>query len=192
MFLLFAETHMKRTRFAPIRALALLAAAGACASSSSTAGPPSRTQTVYAGNTMLTINPDNGAATRVIEAPLEKLWRILPTAYDSVAIPLSLIDPKKHQIGNEGFKVRQTLGKKRLSTFFECGSTQGGPNADSYEIYLTVLTNLEADGPSRTKVTTTINAAAKPMQFAQDYSRCSSKSVIETRISEILAAAAKP
>jgi hypothetical protein len=181
---------MNRTLFAPIRALALLAAAGACASSSSSAGAPSRTQTVYAGNTMLTINPDNGAATRVIEAPLEKLWRVLPTAYDSVAIPLSIIDPKKHQIGNEGFKVRQALGRKRLSTFFECGSTQGGANADSYELYLTVLTNLEADGPSRTKVTTTITAAAKPMQFAQDYSRCSSKSVIETRITEILAAAA--
>jgi hypothetical protein len=183
---------MRHAKVVSIPSVAMLAIVCACAPSSSVSTTPTqRTETIYTGGSgKLTVNPDNGAATRVIEAPLEKVWQLLPSAYDSVAVPLTLIDPKRHVIGNEGFKLRQTLGKKRLSTFFECGTTQVGPNADSYEVYLTVLTNLEADGPTRTKLTTSITAAAKPMQFAQDYSRCSSKSALETRIADIMAAAA--
>lgn len=186
---------MSQTSFARVRALAVLAVLGGCGGSpASSTTPTPRTETIYTGGGgKLTVNPDNGGMTKVIDAPLEKLWRFLPTAYDSLSIPLSLIDPKKHVMGNDGFKLRQTLGRKRLSTYIECGTTQVGPNADSYEVHLTVLTNLEADGPTRTKLTTTLTAAAKPMQFAQDYSRCSSKSGIETRIAEIMtAAAARP
>ena len=171
-----------------IRALAMLAVLTGCASPSPST-PVSRPETVYAGTTALKINPDNGATTKTLDAPLDRVWLRLPTAYDSVGIPLTLMDPRRHVMGNEGFKVRQTLAKRRLSGYFECGSTQVGPNADSYEVYLTILTTLEADGAQRTKMTTTVTAQAKPMQFAQDYSRCSSKSTLETRISDIVTAA---
>lgn len=174
-----------------ISSLLLLPAIAACASSSGAPTPTARPETVYAPGAMLTINPDNGGATKVIEAPMEKLWRVLPSVYDSVGVPLSIVDPRKHLIGNEGYKIRATLNKKRLSNYFECGSTQGGANADSYEIHLTVLTNLEADGPTRTKMTTTVTALAKPMQFAQDYSRCSSKTTLESAIFDIATTAAK-
>jgi hypothetical protein len=177
---------MKLTR---IPSMALLCAMAGCASSG-TATPSSRPETVYAGGATLKINPDNGGAVKVIDLPMEKLWRVLPSVYDSVGVPLSIVDPRKHLIGNEGYKIRATLNKKRLSNYFECGSTQGGANADSYEIHLTVLTNLESEGPTRTKMTTTVTALAKPMQFAQDYSRCSSKAALETAIFDIATAAA--
>lgn len=179
---------MSRRSIDGIRTLAMLAVLTGCASSS-TITPASRSETVYAGSTALKINPDNGATTKTLNAPLDRIWLQLPAAYDSVGVPLTLMDPKRHVMGNEGFKIRQTLAKRRLSGYFECGSTQVGPNADSYEVHLTVLTTLEADGAQRTKMTTTVSALAKPMQFAQDYSRCSSKSTLESKISDIVTAA---
>ncbi|HET9426555.1 MAG TPA: hypothetical protein VFO55_14400 [Gemmatimonadaceae bacterium] len=175
----------------PLRAVLLLglAAASGCASS---ATPTPRPQTVYIpGSGALTLSTHDGAVTTIIGAPIDAVWRLLPTAFDSVGVPLTLIDPRRHTIGNEGFKVRQKLGTTRLSSYFECGTTQVGPNADSYELYVTVMTSLEPEGTTRTKLTTTVTGAAKPMQFAQDYSRCSSKSALETRIADVVAAAVK-
>lgn len=162
-------------------------------SCASTPVPTQRTETVYGvpGAGALTINPDNAAATSRISAPVDAVWRILPAAFDSVGIPLSLIDPARRQVGSEGFKIRQKLGDARLSRYFECGTTQVGPNADSYELFITVLAQLEPEGTGQTKLTILATAAAKPMQFAQDYSRCSSKSALEKRMSDIVAASVR-
>jgi hypothetical protein len=106
---------------------------------------------------------------------------------------MSLVDPKKHVMANEGFKVRQKLGKERLSEFFECGTTQVGPNADSYELYVTVFTYLEPikGDSSRTRMTVAITGAGKPLQFAQDYSRCTSKTMLERRMLDVVAKSLK-
>ena len=90
-------------------------------------------------------------------------------------------------------KSRQKLGKERLSTFFECGTTQVGPNADSYELYVTVHTYLEPlkGDSSRTRMTVAVSGAAKPLQFSQDYSRCTSKTMLERRILDVISSALK-
>jgi hypothetical protein len=36
------------------------------------------------------------------------------------------------------------LGKELLSTFVDCGETRGEPNADRYEVALTVLTTVRS------------------------------------------------
>jgi hypothetical protein len=142
---------------------------------------------------MLSVNGENGTTSAIIGAPLQAVWRLLPVAFDSGAVPLSLVDPKKHVMANEGFKIRQKLGKDRLSTFFECGTTQVGPNADSYELYITVSSNLEPvkGDTTRTRMTVAVSAAAKPLQFSQDYSRCTSKTMLERKMLDAVAAAAK-
>ena len=89
------------------------------------------------------------------------------------ADPLTTLEVKTHQMGNEGFKLRKTLGSTPLSRYIECGTTQIGPNAESYDVVLTLLTQLyPADGGS-TSVTHTFEGSAKPVTYSQDYSRCS-------------------
>jgi hypothetical protein len=184
---------MNRSSARPSRLLvaALAVSQWAC---SSAITPTQRIETTYipGASGAMTIAPDNGSIVAVVAAPLDVVWRRLPVAFDSVAVPLSLIDPKGHLIGNEGFKVRAKLGKERLSTYLECGTTQVGPNADSYEVHLTVMVKAEASGADRTKVTVNVTAAAKPLQFSQDYSRCSSKTALERKLLDVIAAPAKP
>jgi hypothetical protein len=92
-------------------------------------------------------------------------------------------------MANEGFKVRQKLRNERLSNYFECGTTQVGPNADSYELFVTVRSYLEPlkEDSTRTRMTVAVTAAAKPLQFAQDYSRCTSKTALERRMLDVIA-----
>lgn len=166
-----------------------LVALCACASSGPTPGAGSTTQTISigaggAGGTTR-INTSTIASVAAVPFPLADVWRVLPAAFDSLGIPKSLIDPATYVVGNQGMKVRQRLGKTPLSRFIECGTTQIGPNADSYEVFLTVSTQLSAAG-SETKVSTTVEALAKPINFAQEYSRCSTKGVLEPRLVEAI------
>lgn len=167
-----------------------LAGATLVAACSTAATPTQRTESTYIpGASVMSVSGENGTISVTIGAPLQRVWTVLPLAFDSTGVSLTLIDPKKHLMANEGFKVRQKLGKERLSTYFECGTTQVGPNADSYELYVTVHANLEVPkgDSTRTKMTVAVSGAAKPMQFAQDYSRCTSKTMLERRMLDVVA-----
>ena len=161
----------------------------ACASSGATPGAGSTTQTISVGargsggSTRMTASAVASEST--LPFPLEDAWRFLPAAFDSLGIPTSLVDPSTHVISNQGMKIRQRLGKTPLSRYIECGTTQIGPNADSYEVYLTVSTQLDRAGTG-TIISTTVDALAKPLNFSQEYSRCSSKGVLEPRIADAI------
>ena len=184
---------MKRALAQPVRALiaATFAGLGAC---SAAVTPTHRTESTYIpGAGVMSVTGENGTVAVTMGAPLQAVWRALPLAFDSTGVQLTLIDPKKHLMANEGFKVRQKLGKERLSTFFECGTTQVGPNADSYELYVTVHTYLEPlkGDSTRTRMTVAVSGAAKPLQFSQDYSRCTSKTMLERRMLDVVATLVK-
>jgi len=173
--------------------LGRVAAAGAAVSLIACSGavtPTQRTESTYIpGAGVMSVTGENGTVAVTMGAPLQAVWRVLPTAFDSVGIALTLIDPKKHLMANEGFKVRLKLRNERLSTYFECGTTQVGPNADSYELFMRVdsfLEPLKGDS-TRTRMTVSVTAQAKPLQFSQDYSRCTSKTMLERRMLDVVA-----
>jgi hypothetical protein len=112
---------------------------------------------------------------------VEQVWRVLPGVYDSIGVPVQTLDPVKHAIGNSGFALRRRLKTTPLSRFIDCGNSQLGPNADDYDVRLTLLTEVRTvDGGSR--LTTTLEAVARPANYAQEYSRCSSRGALEQRI----------
>ena len=113
---------------------------------------------------------------------------MLPSVFDSVAIPITTLDPAHKTIGNSGYKIRQRLGKVTLSRYLDCGNTQIGPNADSYDVFLSVITTVTPEGKSGATLTTAVDAQARPVSFNQAYSHCSSKGGIEMRIADLVTA----
>ena len=160
-------------------------AIAACASTPSpdtTAAP--RAQTIRAeGLGSITVAPVTDASKAVLSSPIEDVWMQMPAVYDSLGIPKTLIDTKRYLISSQGFKIRQRLGRTPLSRFIDCGQTQIGQNADSYDVYLTVTSQLRTD-PPRTILSSTVEAMAKPLSFNQEYSRCSSRGLLESRIAD--------
>jgi hypothetical protein len=87
--------------------------------------------------------------------------------------------------------VHRRLGKARLSEYVNCGNSQGGPSADTYEINLAVSTRLAAAPSGGTVVTTVVNAAGKPASLSGDYIPCATTGGLETRLVKLIEAQLK-
>jgi hypothetical protein len=171
--------------------IAVLVAAAACAGGTSTTQTRPETMRVVAGSGTATgqfnLTATNTASVSKVPASIDRVWKLMPSVYDSLKIPLTTVDGAKHLIGNEGMKIRQRLGGAPLSRYIDCGQAQIGPSADSYDVFLAVTTTVRSLSATETEVATTVESQAKPITYAQDYSRCSTKGTLETTISDIIA-----
>ena len=168
----------------------------ACASSgaASTASAPKiakpATQTIGGGN-MGSLTMSTGSISDAVKVPYsaDAVWRILPSLFDSLGIPVTQIDQTTKVIGNPAFKTRNRLGKTSLSKYLDCGNTQIGASADSYDIVLSVLSSVVPEGAAGASVlSTTVEAQARPATFNQAYSRCSTKGTIESKLADLVKA----
>lgn len=172
-----------RRRLAIVSSLALPVAA-ACASGHPAPppdGPSIQTTRVSLGQSTTAITtvaePQMGVAQ--LPAPLPRAWAALKLAYDSLGIPLTRLDETAHVLGNEGMKIRRRLGRTPLTQLLDCGSAQGGPNAETYEVHVSVLTLLASTGAQDTQSTTRVEASARPVSFAGEFVRCTSTGQLE-------------
>jgi hypothetical protein len=160
-------------------------AVAACASSTATAKRPTETVHVVTGPvSKINVSPTVTTAVVTLPFPLERVWRALPAAYDTVGIPLETLDKKNYLIGNTGFKLRRRLGDVALSKYLDCGRSQMGLNADEYQITLTVFTKAQPSDSGRTTITTNVDATAQGLQFSGQSSRCTSKGALERSIED--------
>jgi hypothetical protein len=168
-----------------IAMLASLVSLAACASGGGVGGgaPASQTLGVFSPSGTITMNvPGNDQShSQSIPFSVDRVWSALPVIYDSLGISVQRLDPTRHTIGNDGFAVRRRLKSTPLSRFLDCGSSQLGPNADDYDVRLAVVTEVHSV-EGGTAVTTSVVASAKPANYAQDPSACSSRGLLEQRI----------
>jgi len=171
-------------------ALLLLTAAcasGGAASTPATAGTVQQSITVGGtGSTAaITMTHDAETQSHLLTSSPARVWAVLPAVFDSLGIPPATVDPASHTIGNTAFKAHGRLKGVPLSRYIDCGnSTQIGPNADSYDIMMSLVAQVRpAEGGASTLVIS-LEAAGKPATFSQDYSRCPTKGALETRLTE--------
>lgn len=156
--------------------LALLALVGAAAcATSSTVGDRRDVTTISVGGSSggtLRVRNETESASGIIALPVAKVWSALPAVFDSLGMTPTTVDPTKRLFGTEGAKLRQRIGGIALSRFFDCGTTQVGPNADSYEVLIMAYVQLKTAPANTTTIEVTVNARARPVAFRQGYSDC--------------------
>ncbi len=164
-----------------------LMSALACAANPTPGPSPVEHQVIMtgAGSSGLNVVAASTVSTQQIAASVDRVWKVLPAVFDSIAVPVGLVDPQGHTIGNRGLKIRGKLGKVGLARYIDCGTTQIGPNAESYDINLTVTAALRPTGEGATAMTVDVEASARPMAFAQDPIPCSTKGALEQRIKDL-------
>ncbi|MBX9929106.1 MAG: hypothetical protein K2X99_09355 [Gemmatimonadaceae bacterium] len=121
----------------------------------------------------------------LIKASALALWKALPAAYDSVGITFGILDAARLSGGHSDLRPRRRLGKAALSTLLDCGSAQGAPSADSYDVRLSVLSQLTRVTDSTTTLSTLVQATARPISTAGDPVRCTTTGVLEGRIKAV-------
>jgi hypothetical protein len=121
-----------------------------------------------------------------LQFPIDKVWSAMVPAYDSLSIPLSVLDVATHTIGNEGLKARRRIGKTRIGEYLNCGNGEGGPSADLYDINLSMVSKLQPNAAGGTTITTTVDGVAKPAAFSGDYIKCATTGELEKRLVKLV------
>ena len=139
------------------------------------------------GGGTLRVRNEVESSSAIIGLPIDKVWAALPAAFDSLGVTVTSRDPVKRIMGTEGIKVRQRIGGVPLSRYFDCGTTQIGANADSYEVMLMLMAQLKAAPGNTTSIVVSVDARARPVAFSQGYSECSSMTnSLDARLIELV------
>ena len=119
------------------------------------------------------------------EVPVEStlIWGVLPGVYQQLGIPVTNSDPQKMQVGNAGFEVQRVDGS-RMNHFLDCGTSRGGPLANSYQVTLTVTTKLTKLGEDRTEVSSLVSGTAVNRSTAGYSVSCKSRETLEELIAD--------
>ncbi len=178
---------MRGTRV--LLSIALVGCAGSTPSSTAGVRPISAG---VGGSGDLRITGTDPSTVHTIAYGPEQVWRSLPAVFDSIGIPVANLDAPKRVMGNSAFKIRGRLKNVPLSRYIDCGtSTQIGPNADSYDVNINLLAEVKPGDGGTTQLITTFEAVARPANFAQTYSRCATKGVLESRFADLVKAQLK-
>jgi hypothetical protein len=178
-----------------ISALALLLATAACGStqSASTMSTPETERTSIPGASLgstggLRLDATPTARLDTLWVPLDRIWKVLPAVYGILDIPIERFNAESNEIGHSSLKLFRKLGQTQLTKLIDCGNTQIGPNAESYEVLLTVITKLTKTkmDTNVTTVSTIVSGRARPVQFNGGYVACKSKGQLEAKIAEVL------
>ena len=178
-----------------IAGFALLTFAACTSAPNTTPDPAARPSDVQvtghsggAVRSAIRVNPSYDVAFDTIQASVDRVWDALPAIYTALSMPLTVADNKARRLGNEGMKTRRRLGDTPLMKLLDCGRSQIGENAESYEITLSVVTTLQVLNAQTTRVSTSVEASAKPIQFAGAEIGCRTKGELERQIALALRA----
>jgi len=174
--------------------VAAVAVAG-CASGSSggsqstpnvTMTPVTQRIVMPAGSTLNinTVNVNSGYA-QIIIGTMDAAWTALNVVYSDLKIPITTLVDAQHLIGNENFKVRRRIGDILMQQMLDCGNAQGIPNAETYDILMTISSYLAPNPKGGLNLITRIDATGRSPNFARENAVvCNSAGALEKNIAE--------
>jgi hypothetical protein len=167
--------------------VALVLAGCASSGASDTAPEPEAVSRVsFEGGAVVEMHNAPGVGARDMPAPIDSVWMALPRVYEMLGIPDVGAEPTQRIYGSMDFRARRIEGK-RLSTYIDCGmGTTAVPNADDYQVTMSVLTRLTPGQDNGTMAITTVRATARPRATNRNPVSCQSKGTLESRVADLV------
>jgi hypothetical protein len=133
------------------------------------------------------------ASITALSVPPSTAWPLVKGAYQALGIDLNVDNPTMHQMGNSNFWRTRTVGPLRMSELVECGMGMTGRKADTYRIYMALLTMVNPDGKGGTSLQTTLTAAGQDMSgTSSDRIVCGSTGKLELTIHDMVKKSVRP
>jgi hypothetical protein len=142
------------------RSILLVLLAGCATGGNTVEGSDSRPQRqaiFQSEQGMLLTEPARAEATE-IDAPPAAVWAAVKKVYQDLEIPVTVDNAPGHQLGNINFNKSRQLGGERMQGLVNCGQGMTGPNAASFRINMSLLTDVNPNGKGGTKLQTTLIA----------------------------------
>lgn len=196
---------MHRSRIARRLPAALIAAAAASLGTTACSQATASANSVHTENSVqvtsptatghqtqtLRYNTDINSASTPLNLPPAAAWHRVYLAYAKLKIPVTTVDSAHGVIGARNARVRNRLANAPLSSWFDCGMTAvGSPRADSYALFVTIVTQVSpAPGDSSGSTARTIvtaNAEANDTQSGAI--QCGSKGWLEEELAKAFTA----
>jgi hypothetical protein len=151
-----------------ITALLVLAVSGCASSGPKTDSEIARpTERIIASDRQGMIRTSVGENAKVaIGAPPSRVLAVIKSVYDELGLPSATVDPASQRITAPTFDRMRTLGKTNLSMYFNCGDSLNGNIANTYRVYISVVTAVRPDGKGGTELETAVSGAAADMAGA--------------------------
>lgn len=125
------------------------------------------------------------ARTWNVAAPADSVWSVLPAVFQQLGIGAGADDAQK-VLGNPEFRVKRIEGAM-LSNFVDCGrGVTAVPLADDYDVTLSVLTQVSANGAGWSLVATVVSGRAKPRAVSGNPVYCQSTGKLEQRVFDLV------
>lgn len=134
----------------------------------------------------IVIQNESSVSSYTLKSPVPQVWEALQEVYQELELPVSEFDPDQKRMGHEGFRATRIAGK-RMSRYLDCGLGMTGPNADRFDIRVTLYTTLSSFGED-TELIIDVDGQGKPRDYSGNWMHCSSQGELETLIVGRLAA----
>jgi hypothetical protein len=174
--------------------VAAVAVAG-CASGSSGGSQPTPNVTMTpvtqrivmpAGSTLNINTVDvNAGYSQIIIGAMDAAWTALNVAYSDLKIPVTTLVDAQHLVGNDSYKVRRRVGTIPMQQILDCGNSHGIPNAETYDILMSISSFLTPNPKGGLNLITRIDATGRSPNFARENAvACHSSGTLEKDIAE--------
>lgn len=145
------------------------------------------TSTGHATQT-LRYETDINAASTPLDMPADAAWHRVYLAYAKLKIPVTVVDSAHGVIGARNARVRNRLVGESLSHWFDCGMTAvGSPRADSYALFVTILTDVHP-APTGSTARTIVSATAEANVSPSGAIQCGSRGAMEETLERAITA----
>lgn len=135
---------------------------------------------------------ETAARTREFSVDPERVWAVLPDAYEALKLRATTRRDSDRVYGAENVRLRSEFNRQRLSRYFSCGTgLAGGDAADTYEVsadVVSVVVKPTGSTGGLSVLRTTVSATAQPIQVSGSPVQCASTGRLEERIAELVAA----
>jgi hypothetical protein len=174
---------------ATLSVAALLVGVVGCASTSASKSGDFGGSSVQGGARGINMVATTDVNSVLINAPVEKAWVALQEAYTTLGIPVTELNQQSRLIGNNAYRVRRRIGDVPTMRALDCGGDSGMPNAETYQLLLTVKSRIIPNDAGGSVVQTTLEGTGKNATTAASSDvRCSSMGALEKRIADLVKA----
>lgn len=153
-----------------MRSIVLLALVAGCATGGVQGSDttPQR-QTIFTSEQGTLLSDPARAEATVVDAPPLAVWAAVKKVYSELGIPITLENAPGHQLGNPNFIKTRQVGSEQMTSLVNCGNGMTGPNAASFRMTLSLLTDVNADGTGGSKLQTTFLASGQDVTGGDSY-----------------------
>ena len=121
-----------------------------------------------------------------VPASADRVWAVLPAVFADLGLEVNFREPATRRAGACYQRVHGRLAGAPLSTFLDCGDSRSVPNADRFEVAMTVLVTVVPAGDQAAKVHAFVIGVGDDAASSNSKTWCYSTGALEARIRRLV------